>query len=199
MVTDAQTPTPAAAPAAPAAPSLADLKAQMAKAIELEDYSQVAQIARALKAAQTAEREAKDAETSTQRTELTQKIMDKVGAIISKFQDQVTALVGADRAEILYAWSPEKGVVCHIMKVQAKVVSGEPRKARTPGSGTPAPKGGPSSEEMLATYGAEIMRPDAKEGEKFAGVTFQQQWDSSSDKNNRYQVRVALLKRHTAV
>jgi len=162
--------------------NIAELKSQVADAVGKGDWASVKRLASQITTAENAEREARDKEIQGAVDELTQKVKTAFDRVCEKFQGAVIDLVGADRAEIVYTWSPEKGISTRIKQPAAKA------KASGGGGKATPTKGGPKSEELLPLYGG-LQYKDT-------GKTIQEAWDESSDGNKRYQVRLALLKEH---
>ena len=171
------TPTaPVAVEAKP--PSEAELMAQMNAAVKSGDYKAVAKVAQELvkfqKSKEAAELEAKQAVLA----KFTEQVKLAIEKAIKPFIDS-RQLDLADGVWFAQDFG-EKLTTCKLMKSQAKA-------ARTGGTGGGGKKFSVSTSELLDKFG------DAEYKE---GQTFKAAWEANTDKNWRYAIREALLKKN---
>ena len=161
--------------AVPAEPTEAELMAELEKALASKDFKAVAAASRkldnAVKAKEKAELEAKRAVLDA--------MGDKVKAAISKAVKPLVDSGDLDAADgIWYSYDfGEQAPVIRLMR-------SAPKAARQGGGGG-GKKFDISTEDMLARHGSAEYKD---------GLTFQQAWESNTDKNWRYAIRQKLLK-----
>ncbi len=152
-----------------------ELMAELKKALDSKDFKAVAAASRKLDSAvKTKEK----AELEVKRAAL-DAITDEVKGAISK---AVKALVDSGKLDaadgIWYSYDfGEQAPTVRLMK-------SAPRATRTGGGGG-GKKFDVSTDEMLGRHGSEQYKD---------GITFQQAYESSTDKNSRYAIRMKLLK-----
>ncbi len=158
-------------------PTEDQLMADLTKALESKDFKAVAAASRKL---DTAVKAKEKAELETKRAAL-DAISDKVKSAISKAVKPIVDSGELDVADgIWYSYDfGEQAPVVRLLK-------SAPRAARAGGGGG-GKKFDISTDDMLARHGQEIQN-------KETGMTFQQAYDSSTDKNWRYAIRHKLLK-----
>ena len=158
----------------PAEPTEAELMAELQKALDSKDYKAVSAASRKLdsvnKAREKAELDAKRAALDL--------MIDKVKNAISKAVKTLVDSGELDAADgIWYSYDfGEQAPVVRLMKTQ-------PRATRSGGGG--GKKFDISTDDMLSRHGQEEYKD---------GLTFQQAYESSPDKNWRYAIRKKLLK-----
>lgn len=157
------------------------LQAELKSAMALGDIPKVIQLATQLKklvkGAGDAELEAKKG----QITDLGEKVKIAFVKLIDQYGADIVTLVGEKKACIKLTWDFEGQVP------EVKIVKGASgtRKGGAKGGGNPQ-KFSMTSEALLEKFGGEKY--------KDTGRTFQEIWDSTTDKNARYTVRKALIK-----
>ena len=155
----------------------AELMAELEKALASKDFKAVAAASRkldqAVKANEKAELEVKRALLDT--------MVDKVKAVYIKAIKPLVDSGDLDPADGIWISQDfgegEQGIVVRLMKTQ-------PKAARAGGGGG-GKKFDISTDDMLARHGQEEYKE---------GLTFQQAYESSTDKNWRYAIRQKLLK-----
>ena len=155
-------------------PTEEHLMGELEAALETKDFKVVAAVSRkldqAVKAKEKAELEVKRAALDA--------MSEKVKTAIGKAVKPLVNSGEVDAADgIWYSYDfGEKAPVVRLMKTQ-------PRAARSGGGG--GKKFDISTDDMLGRHGAEEYKD---------GLTFQQAYESSTDKNWRYAIRQKLLK-----
>lgn len=154
----------------------ANLLAELKKAFDSGDYKAIAAASRKLdqfeRQAEKAATEKKLAALKGLGEEVTKVIMKAVQPLIdSKKLDE------ADGIWFAYDFG-DKQPVTRLTKTAAK--------ARSGGGGGVGKKFDVTTESLLEKYGGDEMKD---------GQTYQQVWDSNTDKNSRYTVRKELLKK----
>jgi len=158
-----------------AEPTEAELMAQLETALQSKDFKTVATISRkidqAVKVKEKAEQATKVAALDA--------VKDKVATAISKAVKPIVDSGILDVADgIWYSYDfGEEAPVIRLMK-------SAPRAARSGGGGG-GKKFDVSTDDMLSRHGQEEYKD---------GLTFQQAYESSTDKNWRYAIRQKLLK-----
>ena len=158
-----------------AQPTEAQLMAELEAALKSKDFKAVAAASRkldqAVKAKEKAELEVKRAALDA--------MIDKVKNAIAKAVKPIVDSGDLDVADgIWYSYDfGEQAPVVRLMKTA-------PRAARAGGGG--GKKFDISTDDMLARHGAEEYKD---------GLSFQQAYESSTDKNWRYAIRQKLLKK----
>lgn len=155
-------------------PTEAELKAELKKAYESGDFKAIAAVARkidtAVKAKEKTELEAKHKALDA--------IKDKVANAISAAVKKLVDSGQLDAAEGIW-YSYDFGEATPVIRLMRTA----PKAARSSGGG--GKKFNVSTEDMLAKHSTEEYKE---------GLTFQQGWESSTDKNFRYAIRLKLLK-----
>lgn len=152
-----------------------DLTKEMQDAMKSGDFKAVAKVAQELvkfqKAKEAAELEAKQ--------QILAAVTEEVKAAIEKAVKPLIDSGRLDEADGIWYTNDfgEKLVACRTMKSQTK--------ARTGGGGG-GKKFSVSTSELLEKFGAEEYKD---------GQSFQAYWDANTDKNARYGIREALLKK----
>ena len=161
--------------ATPPEPTEAELMASLEAALKSKDFKAVAAASRKLDQAVKAKEKA---ELEVKRAALDAMTEDVKGAIVKAVKPLVDSgkLDAADGIWFSYDFG-EKAPVVRLMKTQ-------PRAARAGGGGG-GKKFDISTDDMLGRHGAEEYKD---------GLTFQQAYESSTDKNWRYAIRQKLLK-----
>lgn len=158
-------------------PTEAELKAELDKAYQSGDWKAIAAAARKI---DTAEKSKEKAELDAKRA-LLDAVKDKVANAITKAVQPII-----DKGELNVAdgiwYSNDFGELVPVVRLTKTA----PR-ATQPGSGGggKGKKFDISTADMLAKHGAEEFKD---------GMSFQQAWESSTDKNWRYAIRNKLLK-----
>ena len=157
-----------------AEPTEAELMAELEKALASKDFKAVAAASRKLDSAVKAKEKAELAEKRAALDEMG----EKVKAAISKAVKPLVESGQLDAADgIWYSYDfGEQAPVVRLMKSQ-------PRAARSGGGG--GKKFDISTDDMLSRHGQEEYKE---------GLTYQQAYESSTDKNWRYAIRQKLLK-----
>jgi hypothetical protein len=157
------------------APTEAELRAMLDKAYASKDWKEISKVAQEInkheKAKEAAEKEKflKDLEAKT----------EKVKVAITKAVKPLVDSGELDKADGIWFTQDfgEKLVACRLTKTA-------PRKGGGGGGG--GKKFDVSTEDLLDKYGGEQYKD---------GKTFKQAFDEDADKNKRYSVRQALLKK----
>jgi hypothetical protein len=155
-----------------------ELMADMQKAVKSGDYKMVAKVASELVKFQK--------EKEQRELEAKQKVLaDKTIKVKAKLDKAVEAMIATgelDQADgIWYANDfGEKLVSCRLIKTA-------PRAAGKTGGGGGGKKFSVSTTELLEKFGKDEYKD---------GQTFQAAWDANTDKNWRYAIREALLKKN---
>jgi len=162
-------------------PSQQELEAQLREAMQKGDMATVVKIAsqlnKAAKTRESAELEAK----KTQITDLAEKVKVGFVGLIDRFGADIVALVGEKKAIINLSWSYEEQLPT------VKIVKGSSTVRKTGGGGNPQ-KFDMKTEDMLATFGSQEYKD---------GVSFNDAWAATTDKNVRYAIRKKLIKLQT--
>ena len=159
----------------PKEPTESELMAELDKALKSKDFKSVAAVSRKIDGIQKSKEKS---ELEGKRKAL-DAMSDKVGAAISKAVKPLVDSGDLDQADgIWYSYDfGEKAPVVRLMK-------SAPRAARAGGGG-----GGKrfdiSTDDMLAKHGSKEFKD---------GISLQQAYESSTDKNWRYAIRQKLLK-----
>ena len=163
------------APAEVKEPTEEELMAELETALKSKDFKAVAAASRKIDGIQKAKEKA---ELDAKRAAL-EAIGEKVKAAISKAVKPLVESGDLDAADgIWYSYDfGEQAPVVRLMKTQ-------PRAVRAGGGG--GKRFDVSTDEMLSRHGAEEYKD---------GLTFQQAYESSTDKNWRYAIRQKLLKK----
>ena len=158
------------------APTEEELTGELERALASKDFKQVAAVSRkidqTIKAKEKAELEAKRAVLDTASDKVKTTIMKAVKPIVDSGDLDV-----ADGIWFSYDFG-EAAPVVRLMKTA-------PRAARAGGGGG-GKKFDISTDDMLSKHGTEEYKD---------GLTFQQAYESSTDKNWRYAIRQKLLKK----
>jgi len=170
-------PIPVAEAVAKAVVTQEELRTEMEAAMKSGDWKLVSQVARKI---DTMTKAAEKAELDTKRAEL-DKVIEVVKDAINSAVEPLTLNKELDAADgIWYSYDfGEQAPTVRLMKSTA-------RAPRAGGGGT-GKKFDVSTDALLAKYGAEPY--------KETGMTFQQAYESNTDKNFRYAIRQALLKK----
>ena len=158
-----------------AQPTEAELMAELDKALKSKDFKAVAAVSRKIDSIQKAKEKA---ELDEKRKAL-DAMIDKVKAAITKAVKPLVdsgALDAADGVWFSYDFG-EQAPVVRLMRSQPKARSG---------GGGGGKKFDVSTDDMLARHGQEEYKD---------GLTFQQAYESSQDKNWRFAIRRQLLKK----
>lgn len=156
-------------------PTEAELMAQLESAFKQGDYKLIATISRKIDQLERAKEKAEaDAKVAVLKV-----LGDKVGGSIMVAVQPLIDSGELDKADgIWFSYDfGEKTPVVRLMKTAQKAV-------RTGGGGT-GKKFDVSTETLLEKYGTQEYKD---------GMTFQQAYESSTDKNWRYGIRTKLLK-----
>jgi len=166
---------PAEAPAAVAEPTEAELMAELEKALKSKDFKAVAAASRkldtAVKAKEKAELEVKRAALDAMSGEVKDAIMKSLKPIVDSKR-----LDAADGIWFSYDFGEQAPTV--------RLMKSAPRAAKAGGGGG-GKKFDVSTEDMLSRHGNTVYKD---------GLTFQQAYESNTDKNWRYAIRQKLLK-----
>jgi len=151
------------------------LMAELETALASKDFKAVAAASRKLDTYQ----KTKDKAELAEKTAALDKMSDKVKQAIMKAVDPLVKAGDLDAADgVWFSFDfGEKAPVVRLMKTA-------PRQARAGGGGG-GKKFDISTDDMLAKHGQEQFND---------GLTFQQAYESSTDKNWRYNIRQQLLK-----
>jgi len=170
-------------------------KKQLAEALAKGDFKTVTTISKAIASEQAkvekSKREAGKGEEEQKKqlliaTTLTMK--DRIVELIkrSKDTDNADYLLNMDKADcVVFKWNftdADNLVECKLFKSSAA----RPAGTKSTGGGA-GKKYSVKTEELLAKYGEYIFKEET-------GQTFKEAWDSNSDGNWRYGIRVKLLK-----
>jgi len=152
------------------------LMEEMNKAVASGDYKAVAKVAQELVKAQKAKEAAELAARQAALDAKVNTVKDTIMKALAKMVDSGEL----DMADgIFFNWDfGDKEPSCRLTKAA-------PRKSGGGGGGT-GKRFNVSTPDLLEKFGAEEYKD---------GITFQQAWDSNSDKNWRYAIREALLKK----
>ena len=163
----------------------AQLMAEMQAAVTSGDFKMVAKVASELVKVQ------KDKAQSELDAKLkvlvgkTEAVKQAINEVITRMAD-AGELDAADGVWFSRDFTDNNLITCRLTKTYAK--SSTPK---TPGTASGAGKKfAVSTTDLLTTYGNEIYKD---------GATFQAAWDSNTDKNFRYAIREALLKKSGAI
>lgn len=155
----------------------AALMAEMNQAVKSGDYKAVAKVASELVKFQKAKEQAEYDAKVKALAEVELKVKSAIAKAIQPFVEK-GELDSADGVWFAQDFG-EKLVTCRLMKVAVKKASGG-------GGGGAGKKFSVSTSELLEKFGADEYKD---------GQTFQAAWDSNVDKNWRYAIREALLKK----
>ena len=161
------------------------LKADLQTALDSGEWSEVAKVSKELSRVDAdAKRAEVDAlqEVMKDTTEKVRSILDKAVAKLKESGD----LEGADGVWYSNDFSGTDVSGLKLLKVS-------PRKTGAGSRGDTNRKFSVKTEELLAQFGKDTIPADGKLS-AFAGQTYQQAYDFSTEGNHRYQVRTALLK-----
>ena len=154
-----------------------DLLAKMQEAMNSGDFKAVSkissEIAKLAKSQEDAERKAKEEALKS----VTAKVKAAIDKVVQKLKDDKVL----DEADGVWYSDDfgEKMTTCRLTKAAPR--------AKGTGGGGGGKKFSVSTKELLEQYGSTIIDEES-------GQTCQQLWDSSTDGNTRYRVRVKLLK-----
>jgi hypothetical protein len=156
----------------------AELMADMMAAVKSGDYKAVAKVASELVKFQKAKEQA---ELEAKQKVLAEKTI-KIKAAIDKAVEKLIQSGELDAADGIWYTNDfgEKLVTCRLIKVMTKT------KTTTGGGGGGGKKFSVSTTELLEKFGSQEYKD---------GQTFQAAWDANTDKNWRYAIREALLKK----
>lgn len=155
----------------------ATLMAEMNQAVASGDYKAVAKVASELVKFQKTKEAAEQAEKQKRLTEVSSKVQAAIDKIVEKL---VSDGVLDDADGVWYSRDfGERLVTIRLMKAQAKTKTGG-------SGGSTGKKFDVNTNDLLERFG---------DTEYKDGLTFKQAWESNMDKNYRYAIRVALLKR----
>jgi hypothetical protein len=154
----------------------AELKAELDKAYKTGDYKQISKVAIEI-AKFEKDKEAKEHEAVLKELE---KKTDKVKAVIEKALKPMIESGELDKADGIWFTNDfgEKLTSCRLTKTAPRKSSG--------GGGGGGKKVDISTDDLLEKYGSQEYKE---------GVTFKAAWEADTDKNKRYGLRVALLKK----
>jgi len=153
-----------------------ELMAEMDAAVKSGDYKAVAKVAQALVKFQKEKEDAERQVIEKARTERTERVKAAIGKVLQPMVDK--GELDEDDG-IWYQWDfGEKLVACRLTKSAPRKSSG--------GGGGGGKKFSVSTNDLLAQFGDEEYKD---------GMTFRQAHDSNTDKNWRYAIREALLKK----
>ena len=169
-------------------------KKQLAEALAKGDFKTVTTISKAIASEQAkvekSKREAGKGEEEQKKQLLiatTLAMKDRIVELIkrSKDTDNADYLLNMDKADcVVFKWNftdADNLVECKLFKSAAR-----PAGTKSTGGGA-GKKYFVRTEELLAKYGEYIFKEET-------GQTFKEAWDSNSDGNWRYGIRVKLLK-----
>ena len=146
---------------------------QMQAAITAGDYRAVAKLAKDIAGLQAADEKAAGDKRQNELKDLTNTVLNALEKVVDKMGDALTA---AKVDGVWYTHDNVEGLVeCRLIKRKARVAS--------PGGG--GQRYGVSTTDLLAQFGG---------SDTGNGITYQQLWDSNTDKNSRYQLRVKMIK-----
>ena len=170
-------------------------KKQLAEALAKGDFKTVTTISKAIASEQAkvekSKREAGKGEEEQKKQLLiatTLAMKDRIVELIkrSKDTDNADYLLNMDKADcVVFKWNftdADNLVECKLFKSSAA----RPAGTKSTGGGA-GKKYSVKTEELLAKYGEYIFKEET-------GQTFKEAWDSNSDGNWRYGIRVKLLK-----
>lgn len=145
---------------------------QMQAAITASDYKAVAKLAKDIASMQAADEKATDERRQNRLKDLTSKVLSAIEKVVEKMSAELA------EAKVDGVWfvhdNIDSEVDCRLIKRKARVA--------TAGGGK---RYAISTTDLLASYG---------QTDSGNGITFQQLWDASTDKNSRYQLRVKMIK-----
>jgi len=197
VVTDAPDPAPVSPPAAPVADykPTDEQRAQLAEALAKGDFKTVTAISKAIAGEQAkvekSKREAGKGEEEAKKQLLiatTLAMKDRIVGLITAAKDKDSGdyLTDMDKADcVVFKWNFTDADNL----IECKLFKGSTRPAGTGKStgGGAGKKYSVKTEELLAKFGGNIFKEET-------GQTFKEAWDSNSDGNWRYGIRVKLLK-----
>ncbi len=155
-------------------PTEAELMAELQKALDSKDYKTVAAVSRKIDSTVKAKEKAEQAE----KIAALDAIKDKVVAAIAKAVKPIVDSGDLDVADGIW-YSNDFGEAAPVIRLTKSA----PRATRSGTGG--GKKFDVSTDDMLAKHGQEEYKD---------GLTFQQAYESSTDKNWRYAIRQKLLK-----
>ena len=148
---------------------------QMQAAITAGDFKAVAKLAKDIAGLQAADEKAAADKRQNELKDLTTKVLNAMEKVVEKMEVE---LMDAKVDGVWYTHDNVEGLVeCRLIKRKARVASS--------GGGGGGKRYGVSTTDLLAQFGGS----DAGNG-----ITYQQLWDSNTDKNSRYQLRVKMIK-----
>jgi hypothetical protein len=192
-----ETPPVAATPTAPVKDyePTEEQKTQLAEALAKGDFKTVTAISKAIASEQAkvekSKREAGKGEEEAKKQLLiatTLAMKDRIVGLITAAKDKDSGdyLTNMDKADcVVFKWNftdADNLVECKLFKSSAT----RPAGTKSTGGGA-GKKYSVKTDELLAKYGENIFKDDT-------GQTFKEAWDSNSDGNWRYGIRVKLLK-----
>ena len=152
-----------------------ELVNQMQTAITAGDYRAVAKLAKDIAGMQAADEKAAGEKRQNELKDLTNTVLNALEKVVDKMGD---ALISANADGVWFVHDNVDNLVeCRLIKRKARVASS--------GGGGGGKRYGVSTTDLLAQFGGS----DAGNG-----ITYQQLWDSNTDKNSRYQLRVKMIK-----
>lgn len=155
--------------------TMEQLTKQLKVAIDAGDFKAVGQLAKRVAQLQAGEEKIAVEKRQRALAELTGKVMKAITKTIAGFAEELEK-AGADGVWFSQD-NVEKLTDCRLIK----------RKVRVAGAGTGG--GGKrysvSTNELLEKYGS---------NDSGDGVSFKDKWEATTDKNERYQIRVKLIK-----
>ena len=164
-----------------AEPTEAELMAELEAALKSKDFKAVAAASRKLDSAV----KAKEKVESAAKTAELDAIRDEVAAVISKAVKGLVDSGKLDAADGIW-YSYDFGEQAPVVRLSKSA----PRAARS-GTGGGGKKFDISTDDMLTKFGTETY--------KDTGMTVQQAYESSTDKNYRYAIRQFLLKKNGTI
>lgn len=157
-------------------------RAELESAMASGNMKAVIELAQAVKKMESEADRTKAEANKELIVELAVTVRGELAKVAKKFQDQITELVGVDKARVKFEWDFQDESTIAI----SKSIGGGARKG---GGGTPQ-RYEKSTTDLLSQYGAMAYKKNGEDTEQ----TLQQAWDASTDKNHRFGVRGQLVK-----
>ena len=157
------------------------LVGQLKSAIDSGDFKAVGQLAKQIAGKQAADEKTATEKRQTVLVELTAKVMKAIAKTIAPFADEM-AEKGADGV-----WYTLDNVA---KETDCRLIKRKVRTGSTGGGGGGGQRYAISTTDLLAKYGNELVGGEGA----MAGMTYNDAWASTTEKNPRYQLRVKLIK-----
>lgn len=163
----------------------AQLLADLQSALDKGEFNEVAKVSREIAKVEAEARRAEVEALQEMLAETTEKVRGILDKAVAKMKD-AGDLEGADGVWYSNDFSGTDVSGIKLLKLA-------PRKTGKGTQGDTTRKFSIKTEELLAQFGGEII-PEGGKLSAYAGQTYQQAYDASTEGNHRYQVRTALLK-----